>query len=79
MAFLLEVAERRGDTEFLRNKSKFIKTHASSGHKKSIEEMLADPALRGQLGDVKAANEVRALEQFYQVSILIINDTTMMS
>ena len=67
MTFLLEAAERRGDVEFLRNKSKFIRTHASSGHKKSIEEMLGDPAVRGQLGDVKAADEVRALEQFYQV------------
>ena len=67
MEYLMTAAVQRGDVEFLHNKSKFVKSHASSGHKKSIEEVLADSALRGQLGDVRAADEMKALECFYQV------------
>jgi protein pelota len=58
MTFMLETAVRREDAVIIANKSKFLKSHASSGHKKAIEEMLMDPSLRGQLSDVKAADEV---------------------
>jgi hypothetical protein len=44
--------------ELVKNKSKFVKVHASSGYKRSIAELLGDEAIRLQLGDVKAADEV---------------------
>jgi hypothetical protein len=61
MNFLLDTAVRRGDADILHNKSKFVKASASSGNKKSIEEMLADACLRGQLADVKAADVISIL------------------
>jgi protein pelota len=58
MKFLLETATRVGDVAILKQKSKFLKAHASSGYKKAIDELLGDAALRSQLADVKAADEV---------------------
>lgn len=51
----------------LENKSKFILVHASSGFKHSLKEVLQDPAVLARLSDTKAASEVKALEQFYQI------------
>lgn len=56
--FMFEVVERRGDAVLLQNKSKFVRTHASSGYKRAIEELLGNAELRGQLADVRAAREV---------------------
>ena len=53
------------------NFGKFLKGKASSGHKKSIEELLGDANSKGMLENVKAAAEVKALENFY---ITISND-----
>merc|ERR1711988_294943 len=71
MKFVMELAVRRGDTEIIQNKGKFLKGRASSGHKKCIEELLADVNEKGLLADVKAAAEVKALENFY---ITLAND-----
>lgn len=51
----------------LEHKSKFILVHASSGFKHSLREVLQDPAVLARLSDTKAASEVKALEQFYQI------------
>lgn len=67
MEFFNKTAVERGDTLLLQNKSKFLKVHASSGHKNAIEQILVNPDVRNQLNDVKAVNEVKALERFYQV------------
>ena len=58
MTYLIANAIRREDAIIMANKSKFLKAHSSSGHKKAIEELLMDPTLRSQLADVKAAAEV---------------------
>lgn len=60
-----ENAVRKGDTVLIQNKGKFLKGRCSSGHKKSVEELLADANQKGFLNDVKAADEVKALENFY--------------
>ena len=66
MKFVMDLAVRRGDTEIIQNKGKFLKGRASSGHKKCIEELIADVNEKGMLQDVKAAAEVKALENFYK-------------
>jgi stalled ribosome rescue protein Dom34 len=38
-----------------------LKAHTSSGHKRAVDELLGNPDFRTQLGDVRAADEVRAL------------------
>ena len=41
------------------------KVHSSSGHKQSLKEVFADPAVGVRLADTKAAYEVKALDSFY--------------
>ena len=57
-SFMLSNAERRQDTALLQNKNKFVRSHASSGYKHAIEELLGNAELRSQLADVRAASEV---------------------
>lgn len=47
--------------------NKFVCAHATSGHKKAIDEMLSVPEIASRLGDVKAAGDVKALQEFYQM------------
>ena len=65
MRFMIDHATRVGDTPILKQRSKFIKAHTSSGYKRAIDELLGDPDFHSQLGDVKAADEVRALQEFH--------------
>jgi len=62
--FMTETATRQGDTALLKQRSKIILTHATSGHKNAIDDMLGNPELQAQLLDVKAAEEVKALQTF---------------
>jgi protein pelota len=65
MAFYDDFCVKSNNSKLRQNKSKFLKAHTSSGHKRAIDEMLADPNLNGQLQDVKAAGEVQALHEFH--------------
>lgn len=56
--FFFDHAVKIGDTPVLRQRSKFVCAHASSGHRKSIDEMLGNPDLQSQLVAVKAADQV---------------------
>lgn len=67
MKFLNEQAVRRGDMALVQNKSKFLKVHATSGHKNAIEQVLLSDEVKSQMTDVKAVEEVRALERFYSM------------
>ncbi|VDD93799.1 unnamed protein product [Enterobius vermicularis] len=49
------------------NRSKFLLTHASSGFKHALKEVLADPGVAQALANTKAQGEVRALETFYNL------------
>ena len=40
MKYFTEKAVRVGDVQFIKQKSKFLKAHTSSGHKRSIDELL---------------------------------------
>lgn len=62
--FMMETATRQGDATMLKQRSKIVKTHATSGHKKAIDDLLGNPELKGQLLDVRAAGEVQALRDF---------------
>jgi protein pelota len=65
LKYLMERATRVGDIELIKQKFKFLKAHTSSGHKGAIDELLGDDSFKGQLLEVKAADEVRALQAFY--------------
>jgi protein pelota len=60
LQYAFDRAVRNEDASIIKNKSKFLRAHCSSGHKRSIEEMLAGPDVMAQLGEVKAAGEVGA-------------------
>ncbi|PRP77708.1 hypothetical protein PROFUN_00569 [Planoprotostelium fungivorum] len=49
------------------NKNKFILVHTSSGHKHALKEALSDPGVAVRLADTKAAGEMRALTDFYDL------------
>lgn len=51
----------------IENKSKFVLVHASSGHKRAVEEILSNPAVQIRLADTKAAEEIRALQSFFDM------------
>jgi protein pelota len=51
----------------LQHKRKFILAHSSSRHKHALEEIIHDPAIQTRLADAKAAEEVHALEHFYEI------------
>lgn len=57
----------------LDNRPKFVLCHSSSGFKHSLKEILADPLLQNRLSDTKAAEEVKALQDFH--SMLLIDST----
>ncbi|KAH9376655.1 hypothetical protein HPB48_005866 [Haemaphysalis longicornis] len=65
--YMFQAATKLDLKVLLENKGKFVLTHASSGFKHSLKEILQDPSVQSKLSDTKAAGEVKALEQFYQI------------
>ena len=65
--YMENIATRQGDSAFLKQKSKFLRGHASSGHKKAIDEMLGNPDIQSQMEDIKATKEVYALQRFHKM------------
>ncbi len=65
--FMENVATRQDDSAFLKQKSKFLRNHCSSGHKKAIDEMLGNPEIQSQMEDIKATKEVYALQRFHKM------------
>lgn len=51
----------------MQNRSKFIMVHTSTGHKQALQEVMNDQAIKTKLADTKAAQEVQALDQFYEM------------
>jgi protein pelota len=58
MQLVAERAVKEEEVVVVKNKSKFLKAHTSSGHRRAVDEMLSNPDLAGPLGDIKAAEEV---------------------
>jgi protein pelota len=65
--FMIDQAVRQDDRLILENKSKFVLCHSSSGHKHALDEVLNDPALRNQIADTKAVEDVKCLENFFNM------------
>ncbi|KAG0229313.1 hypothetical protein BGW42_001653 [Actinomortierella wolfii] len=65
--FIFAEAVRTDNKVLLQNKSKFILVHTSTGHKQALQEVMNDPAIKIKLADTKAAQEVQALDQFYEM------------
>jgi protein pelota len=65
--FVLATATRTDCRPIIENKSKFLLVHSSSGHKHSLTEVLKDKTVQAQMSDTKAAREVQALSQFFDM------------
>ena len=63
----MDEAARAQEKALLKNRAKFMLCHASSGHKRALSEVLAQPAVAAQVADTKAGDEVRALERFFEL------------
>lgn len=64
---LLLEAERRQLRPIIENKSRIILVHTSSGYKHSLREVLDAPSVMNMIKDTKAAQEVRALKDFFSM------------
>ncbi|KAK0416753.1 hypothetical protein QR680_012661 [Steinernema hermaphroditum] len=67
MDYLTTYADKEGIKSVVDNKSKFILAHCSSGFKRSVKELLEQPALASKLSDTKAQAETKALNEFYEL------------
>lgn len=70
--YLLLEAERRELRPIIENKSRLILAHSNSGYKHSLKEVLDAPTVMSLIKDTKAAQEVRALKDFFT---MLSNDT----
>ncbi|XWS65119.1 hypothetical protein CRYUN_Cryun05aG0063400 [Craigia yunnanensis] len=64
---LLLEAERRQLRPIIENNSRIILVHTSSGYKHSLREVLDAPNVMNMIKDTKAAQEVRALKDFFSM------------
>ncbi|KAL4574687.1 hypothetical protein LXL04_021523 [Taraxacum kok-saghyz] len=62
---LMLEAERRNLRDIIENKSRIILVHSTSGYKHSLREVLDAPNVMNIIKDTKAAQEVRALKDFF--------------
>ncbi|KAF8948641.1 hypothetical protein BGZ47_003575 [Haplosporangium gracile] len=65
--YIFAEAVRTDNKTIMQNRSKFIVVHTSTGHKQALQEVMNDPAIKIKLADTKAAQEVQALDQFYEM------------
>ncbi|KAJ7978239.1 Protein pelota-like [Quillaja saponaria] len=65
--YLILEADRRNLRPIIENKSRIILAHASSGYKHSLREVLDAPNVMNMIKDTKAAEEVRALKDFFNM------------
>ncbi|XP_020571768.1 protein PELOTA 1 isoform X1 [Phalaenopsis equestris] len=65
--YLLLEAERRSLRPIIENKSRLVLAHSTSGYKHSLKEVLDAPGVMNLIKDTKAAQEVRALKDFFDM------------
>ncbi|KAL1819757.1 hypothetical protein DCAR_0416066 [Daucus carota subsp. sativus] len=70
---LMLEAERKEFRAIIENKSRIILVHTTSGYKHSLREVLDAPNVMNMIKDTKAAQEVRALKDFFN---MLSNDPT---
>lgn len=68
--YLIAQATKLDHKVILDNRAKFVLCHSSSGFKHSLKEILADPLLQNRLSDTKAAEEVKALQDFNSMLLI---------
>lgn len=64
---LLLEAERRQLRSIIENKSRILLVHTTSGYKHSLREVMEAPNVMNMIKDTKAAQEVRALDDFFSM------------
>ncbi|KAL8170832.1 hypothetical protein V2J09_022636 [Rumex salicifolius] len=64
---LLLEAEKRQLRPIIENKSRILLVHTTSGYKHSLKEVLDAPNVMNMIKDTKAAQEVRALKEFFNM------------
>lgn len=64
---LFDAAVRTDNKSVLKNKSKFIVAHLSTGYLQGLEEVLKDPSVQRMLTDTKFAKEAAVFEEFQRV------------
>ncbi|XP_065054604.1 protein pelota-like [Rhopilema esculentum] len=65
--YMFNQAAKLDQKVLLENKHRFVLSHASSGFKHSLKEVLADPSIANKLSDTKATGEVKALDAFFKM------------
>lgn len=60
-------AEGTDNKSILKQKSKFVVTHSSSGHVHSLEEVLQNEDVQKQLSDTKYGHEAAVLDKFFKI------------
>ncbi|XP_078175553.1 protein PELOTA 1-like isoform X1 [Carex rostrata] len=63
--YLLMEAQRQDLKTIIKNKSRIIVAHATSGYTHSLKDVLQSPNVMNLIKDTKAAKEVRALKDFF--------------
>ncbi|PHU17047.1 Protein pelota -like protein [Capsicum chinense] len=64
---LLLEAERKQLRRIIENKSRILLVHTTSGYKHSLKEVLDAPNVMNMIKDTKAAKEVQALKEFFNM------------
>jgi protein pelota len=67
MNFMFAEALKNEVKVLLENKSKFLAISSSSGHRQSLREILSDPSVMSRIDDTKAAKDVKAMKQFFDM------------
>ncbi|KAL3911112.1 MAG: hypothetical protein SGPRY_008818, partial [Prymnesium sp.] len=60
-------ANKRDLRDLILSKPKWVLAHASSAHKHSLKEVLAESAVSARVADTKAVSEVLALKSFFDM------------
>lgn len=64
---IFENAVRTDNKTILKNKSKFLVVHSSTGYLQGLEEVLKDPTVQKNLTDTKFAKEAAIFDEFQKV------------
>ncbi|KAH7290902.1 hypothetical protein KP509_30G068600 [Ceratopteris richardii] len=65
--YMFSEATKRELRVIIENKSKIVLVHASSGYKHALKEVLSAPSVMNLIMDTKAAKEVKALKEFFDM------------
>lgn len=64
---IMDDAIREDNKAVIKNKSKFLVVHSSTGYLQGLEEVLKDPSVQRSLNDTKFAREAAVFEEFQKV------------